>query len=914
MKKVILIFVIVTALSSFGSVSETSKDSLLLNENFESGTFPPDGWTLENKYPEVSDGGFNYGIYGVNLGDISDIWNGNQAFHNFIYGDQDDWLITPKILVPLANATFISFMQHTTYLSYYEYHGVCVSADKINWTEIYTGFPAEDPLNPDCSVWQNTILDLSSYKGQEIYIGFNYRGFYADSWHIDDVKIVYDENGPEIISVSGNPDLMPVIGAYVSNPIFIKLEVYDISDVSSITGHYNISSSSGDIIFTRTKNTSVWTGSVPAMNDPASGTIYFDMMDIGGISSVSQNYEIQFFPDSLVPVINYCTGLTTFIDLPMNIEIAFEDESTIAQVTGHYSKDSWATQYDFELSPSKANEYLYTGTIPAESHETPDGEVKFTITDSSDNTLVSKVYNARWYDGTHIQVETFDEFFDPADWSFSGSWGLESSEYISSPNSLTESPDGDYTQNNSSAAVWEKSFDLPSFDYAFVSFWCKYEIELDFDYIYLELSDDNGSTWTRLKTWTGSNTEWHIEECDLSRYIGISGLNLRWLFKSDGGIEMNGMNIDDVYLSGYYNFNTPPYIFHDGPEFLEGSLYAYESSYSLLDINGINSTWVEYKISFSDTVFTVQPQYSEPNFFNFSIPAYPAGTRIDYTIIAVDASEDHLERRAGPFSYIAGYHDIYDCGIVSYYLPVNTGNAVAVRLDESYDLWYLAGILIRNFADAGHSSAVMKVHIWLDDSGVPGEDIISPFDVSPEADIDDPLAFTYIGESSFGPVSVQGTYWIGFSAPYGTVYTTEESVYEPDVTAYERSFAGSWNGSGWSWIPQPQYNYHIRAVYGLDNGINSENSTPASCVLYQNYPNPFNHETRIRFELNADQYIRLAVYNIQGEFVSVVADGKFLKGSHKVSFNGNNLNSGIYFCRLEIDGEIKASKRMLLLK
>ena len=90
-------------------------------------------------------------------------------------------------------------------------------------------------------------------------------------------------------------------------------------------------------------------------------------------------------------------------------------------------------------------------------------------------------------------------------------------------------------------------------------------------------------------------------------------------------------------------------------------------------------------------------------------------------------------------------------------------------------------------------------------------------------------------------------------------------------------------------------------------------SSLPSAFLSQNYPNPFNAETKIRFRLNENARIHLAVYNVLGQKVEVLADGEYPAGSHFVTWGGGDLPSGVYFYRLMLD-EDSISRRMILLR
>ncbi len=89
---------------------------------------------------------------------------------------------------------------------------------------------------------------------------------------------------------------------------------------------------------------------------------------------------------------------------------------------------------------------------------------------------------------------------------------------------------------------------------------------------------------------------------------------------------------------------------------------------------------------------------------------------------------------------------------------------------------------------------------------------------------------------------------------------------------------------------------------------------PGNYVLYQNYPNPFNPVTTIGFYLPIADYLQLNLYNLQGELISTLTQGKFSIGYHKIDFDARNLSSGIYIYELRTTGGFRDIKKMVLLK
>ncbi len=88
---------------------------------------------------------------------------------------------------------------------------------------------------------------------------------------------------------------------------------------------------------------------------------------------------------------------------------------------------------------------------------------------------------------------------------------------------------------------------------------------------------------------------------------------------------------------------------------------------------------------------------------------------------------------------------------------------------------------------------------------------------------------------------------------------------------------------------------------------------PHRFSLNQNYPNPFNPKTVISSQLTVDSRVKLAVYDLLGREVAVLANGRYPAGTYSFTFDGNGLASGVYFYRL-IAGENAVTRKMVLQK
>jgi len=94
---------------------------------------------------------------------------------------------------------------------------------------------------------------------------------------------------------------------------------------------------------------------------------------------------------------------------------------------------------------------------------------------------------------------------------------------------------------------------------------------------------------------------------------------------------------------------------------------------------------------------------------------------------------------------------------------------------------------------------------------------------------------------------------------------------------------------------------------------NEEEEIPTKLLLKQNYPNPFNPSTTISYTLENADDIQLEVFNIQGQRIATLFNGKQQQGEHEISFDASNLSSGVYLYRLKTSS-IVLTRQMILIK
>jgi len=87
---------------------------------------------------------------------------------------------------------------------------------------------------------------------------------------------------------------------------------------------------------------------------------------------------------------------------------------------------------------------------------------------------------------------------------------------------------------------------------------------------------------------------------------------------------------------------------------------------------------------------------------------------------------------------------------------------------------------------------------------------------------------------------------------------------------------------------------------------------PSSFILTEPFPNPFNSTTTIEYALPYASVITLSLYNLSGQRVETLVDGRLEAGVHQVMLDAGDLASGLYFVKLEGVGRSVTQKIMLV--
>jgi hypothetical protein len=134
------------------------------------------------------------------------------------------------------------------------------------------------------------------------------------------------------------------------------------------------------------------------------------------------------------------------------------------------------------------------------------------------------------------------------------------------------------------------------------------------------------------------------------------------------------------------------------------------------------------------------------------------------------------------------------------------------------------------------------------------------------------------------------------------------------ITAFESdgSMRPDFVNSYLSTAGEPYYDHRFYFISSVDD---HPNEIADRITLAQNYPNPFNAGTLITFKIPSgieENWVKLSVYNIQGQLIETLIDRPMPAGNYSVRWDGNSA-SGTYFYRLQVDGQV-VTGRMILLK
>lgn len=414
------------------------------------------------------------------------------------------------------------------------------------------------------------------------------------------------------------------------------------------------------------------------------------------------------------------------------------------------------------------------------------------------------------------------EDFDSGMGDWTGEWGLATNQYHSPPNSLADSPVGNYDDYDTVVVEMTTDVDISGYFGARLEFWTKYDIETGFDYCHLDASSDGGANWNNLETFNGEGFGWHNFVMEIGAYAGQS-VRFRFTLETDAGYNVDGMYVDDFTVVGLDTDTSPPFILHEGPTDSTSVPEDYIAVAAMTDPSGVEGAWLSYSVD-DDNFEVVDPDSVVIDDYYFTIPTVEAGAHVEYFISARDNVGN--EGSTPPEHYVSGTVLFYDDGFAEFIYSYGAGAKSATRMTPEVPAVLVTGML-RFYTDINRPLDTVDVEIWASQAGEPGESIAGPYAVWPASTFEDPQAWTYVDFRGMD-ITVENDFFLGFT------YRSEWPVILGDSP--ERSnrsymyYSGNWELAG--------TDYHIRAIvdYGFVGHIAGvvtwmDGSTPIEGVV-----------------------------------------------------------------------------------
>jgi len=108
------------------------------------------------------------------------------------------------------------------------------------------------------------------------------------------------------------------------------------------------------------------------------------------------------------------------------------------------------------------------------------------------------------------------------------------------------------------------------------------------------------------------------------------------------------------------------------------------------------------------------------------------------------------------------------------------------------------------------------------------------------------------------------------------------------------------------WVGENEFGYKATAQFAYDELMDITHMPISNEINV--YPNPITSNAQIELNLTEQSDITVDIYNLLGERVKQVYQGQMTSGSQKLQMNTENLNGGIYFVTININGNIISKK------
>ncbi len=237
----------------------------------------------------------------------------------------------------------------------------------------------------------------------------------------------------------------------------------------------------------------------------------------------------------------------------------------------------------------------------------------------------------------------------------------------------------------------------------------------------------------------------------------------------------------------------------------------------------------------------------------------------------------------------------------------NEGNFIITWVDnpnESYDIW--GQLFSSNCLPAGDVFLV-------------NDDTTNAHQSDPSVSIDDNGNFVISWfDRRNNDHDVYAQRYLSGGIPLGTNYRISNTgdMYQlrPSVVLDNNRIFSTWQDNRGG-----QSGYDVWAnVYGWDSWVaihdNYTENKVRNDILHQNFPNPFRLSSEITYSLDEQGYVTLEIYDLQGRKIKSLVNKHQPAKTFSVTIDGTELNSGIYFYKLNVGAKYSEAKKMIILR
>ncbi|GBE29358.1 hypothetical protein BMS3Bbin04_00370 [bacterium BMS3Bbin04] len=96
--------------------------------------------------------------------------------------------------------------------------------------------------------------------------------------------------------------------------------------------------------------------------------------------------------------------------------------------------------------------------------------------------------------------------------------------------------------------------------------------------------------------------------------------------------------------------------------------------------------------------------------------------------------------------------------------------------------------------------------------------------------------------------------------------------------------------------------------------LTEDQPLPTEFSVGEAFPNPFNASTKFSISLPVAADLSVVVYNITGQQIMTLADGRYTEGAHQFSFEATGIASGLYFISVTSPDNLDHVQKVMLVR